>query len=178
MIYPINIKKKIKESRRLKENVRSVASVAAWLEDSIEAMIANQELTISRYLLDSNFGFYVFWSDGFDPDDDCVIHAAANPSYALVAGLKCRNDAEWDGDYMNSPYDPKTGDLYCEDYELRQRDNTKMVAEWLLDDYDSMVELMDNNPEIVIGGLNESKSIKEGLSAKEILEQAKKLLEK
>ena len=79
---------------------------------------------------------------------------------------------------MDSPYDPKTGDLYCEDYELSSRDNTEMVAEWLLEDHNSMLDLMNKNPEIVIGGLKESKSIKEGLSAKEILEQAKKLLEK
>lgn len=216
MIYPINIKKKIKESRHLKENVRSIASVAAWLKDSIAAMTANQELTISRRILDSNFGFYVYWTQGFDIDDDSVIHADADKSYGLVAALKCRNDAEWDGEYMDSPYDPKTGDLYCEDYELSPKDNTEMVAEWLLEDYNSMLDLINNNPEIIIGGLKESKSIKitpdsknreiniedkskagdighpikkglgdrnkklnkEGLSAKEVLEQAKKLLEK
>lgn len=161
MIYPINIKKKIKESRRLKENVRSVASVTAWLKDSIAAMTANQELTISRRILDSNFGFYVYWTQGFDINDDSVIHADADKSYGLVAALKCRNDAEWDGEYMDSPYDPETGDLYCEDYELSPKDNTEMVAEWLLEDYDSMVELMNNNPGTVIGGLKESKSIKE-----------------
>lgn len=161
MIYPINVKKKIKESRHLKENIRSVASVAAWLKDSIAAMTANQELTISRRILDSNFGFYVYWTQGFDINDDSVIHADADKSYGLVAALKCRNDAEWDGEYMDSPYDPKTGDLYCEDYELSPRDNTEMVAEWLLEDYDSMVELMNNNPEIIIGGLKESKSVKE-----------------
>ena len=161
MIYPINIKKKIKESRHLKENVRSVASVAAWLKDSIAAMTANQELTISRRLLDSNFGFYVYWTQGFDIDDDSVIHADADKSYGLVAALKCRNDAEWDGEYMDSPYDPKTGDLYCEDYELSPRDNTEMVAELLLEDYNSMIDLINKNPEIVIGGLKESKSVKE-----------------
>lgn len=169
MIYPINIKKKIKESRRLKENVRSVASVAAWLKDSIAAMTANQELTISRRILDSNFGFYVYWTQGFDINDDSVIHADADKSYGLVAALKCRNDAEWDGEYMDSPYDPETGDLYCEDYELSPKDNTEMVAEWLLEDYDSMVELMNNNPGTVIGGLKESKSIKEAPDADGIL---------
>ena len=163
MIYPINIKKKIKESRHLKENVRSVASVAAWLKDSIAAMTANQELTISRRILDSNFGFYVYWTQGFDINDDSVIHADADKSYGLVAALKCRNDAEWDGEYMDSPYDSETGDLYCEDYELSPNDNTKMVAEWLLEDYNSMIELMNKNPEIIIGGLKESKSIKEDL---------------
>ena len=161
MIYPINIKKKIKESKHLKENVRSVASVAAWLKDSIAAMTENQELTISRRILDSNFGFYVYWTQGFDINDDSVIHADADKSYGLVAALKCRNDAEWDGEYMDSPYDPKTGDLYCEDYELSPKDNTEMVAEWLLEDYNSMIELINNNPEIVIGGLKESKSVKE-----------------
>lgn len=169
MIYPINIKKKIKESRHLKENVRSVASVAAWLKDSIAAMTANQELTISRRLLDSNFGFYVYWTQGFDIDDDSVIHADADKSYGLVAALKCRNDAEWDGEYMDSPYDPKTGDLYCEDYELSPKDNTEMVAEWLLEDYNSMIELINNNPGTVIGGLKESKSIKEAPDADGIL---------
>ena len=161
MIYPINIKKKIKESRHLKENVRSVASVAAWLKDSIAAMTANQELTISRRILDSNFGFYVYWTQGFDINDNSVIHADADKSYGLVAALKCRNDAEWDGEYMDSPYDPKTGDLYCEDYELSPKDNTEMVAEWLLEDYNSMIDLINKNPEIVIGGLKESKSVKE-----------------
>ena len=156
MIYPINTKKKIKESCYLKENVRSVASVAAWLKDSIAAMTANQELTISRRILDSNFGFYVYWTQGFDINDDSVIHADADKSYGLVAALKCRNDAEWDGEYMDSPYDPKTGDLYCEDYELSPRDNTEMVAEWLLEDYNSMIDLINNNPEIIIGGLKES----------------------
>ncbi len=161
MIYPINVKKKIKESRHLKENIRSVASVAAWLKDSIAVMTANQELTISRRILDSNFGFYVYWTQGFDINDDSVIHADADKSYGLVAALKCRNDAEWDGEYMDSPYDPKTGDLYCEDYVLSPKDNTEMVAEWLIEDYDSMIELMNNNPDVVIGGLKESKTIKE-----------------
>lgn len=161
MIYPINIKKKIKESRSLKENVRSVASVASWLKDSIAAMTANQELTISRRILDSNFGFYVYWTQGFDVNDDSVIHADADKTYGLVAALKCRNDAEWDGEYMDCPYDPETGDLYCEDYTLSPKDNTEMVAEWLLDDYDNILDVMNKNPHIIIGGLKESKSFKE-----------------
>jgi hypothetical protein len=161
MIYHINTKKKIKESRHLKEAARSVESVAAWLKDSIAAMTANQELTISRRILDNNFGFYVYWTQGFDANDDSVIHADADKTYGLVAALKCRNDAEWDGDYMDCPYDTETGDLYCEDYELSPKDNTVMVAEWLIEDYESMLDIMDKNPDITIGGLKEAKSITE-----------------
>jgi hypothetical protein len=109
----------------------------------------------------------VFWSDGFDPEDESVLHAAEQPTYALVCGLKCRNDAEWDGYYMDSPYDPETGDLYTEDFEIPANGNYKNIAEWLIDDYNTMINHINNGQ--TIGGLLEAKSIKEAPDADGIL---------
>lgn len=164
MVY--SLKDKINESKLTVESLK-LNSIEGWIKDSVAAMTANEELTISRYFIDENFGFYAFWSDGFDPEDKSVIHATKQPTYALVCGLKCRNDAEWDGDYMDSPYDPKTGDLYTEDFEIPANGNYKNIAEWLIDDYNTMVDHINNGQ--TIGGLLEAKSIKEAPDADGIL---------
>ena len=143
--------------RKIKSLTESYSKneIKNWLKASIDTMQADEEITICRYYMDDSFELCVYWGDGFDPNDSDVIHSKETPTYALVCGLKCRNDSEWDGAYLNSPFDPESNDLYTEDYTIEPNGNLDMLADWLIEDYEDMKLHVSNNDKI--GGLSESK---------------------
>lgn len=133
-------------------------SVSKWLKESVDFMRNNPEYTLCRYTIkrpatlyisgktvvwnieDTKYVFALYWSAGFGSDArDDVLQAPDDPDYALVCGLKLRNDAEWDGYFMDSPWDAATGDVLCDEFSIAPQDDFDVLAQWLCEDYEQML---------------------------------------
>ena len=140
------MKKKLSESIKiaLLESEHNVSDVAKFIEDSVNTL-QTTNYTNCRYILDDQFAIYVGWSDGYDENDDTVIRDSKSPSYGINACIKERNDADWaDLDYLNFPWSVKDGDVWDNSISIGPNTDYTQVAEWLLDDFDSMKEALES----------------------------------
>ena len=56
--------------------------------------------------LNGTLAVCVGWSNGFDPEDETVIHSKTEPTWAICAAIKAwgSDDLRTDLDYIDSPY--------------------------------------------------------------------------
>lgn len=143
-----------KVEKPLKEaSETSVDEVANFIKDSVESLKEGSS-TNNRLKLDDRLAVFVGWSDGYDEDDETVIHNEDEPSYAINAGIKVwTSDDMWtDFDFLNFAYH-KNGDI--EDISLSigpddAKDGYKSVAKWLLDEYESIKDLNISDDGLII----------------------------
>ena len=143
-----------KVEKPLKEaSETSVDEVANFIKDSVESL-KDGSSTNNRLKLDDRLAVFVGWSDGYDEDDETVIHNEDEPSYAINAGIKVwTSDDMWtDFDFLNFAYH-KDGDI--EDISLSigpddAKDGYKSVAKWLLDEYESIKDLNISEDGLII----------------------------
>lgn len=124
----------------IKEEFYDYMEVKNFLKHTIEDLI-DSDAGCSTLELNDRLGVCVGWEDGFDPDDDSVIHSASEPTYGLVAGLKVytSDDMRTDYEWINYPYHADgsvedTGFSIPPDYE-KQLNN---IAEYFGDNFDMM----------------------------------------
>lgn len=124
----------VKEALTEDNEKHPVAEVAEFLKSAVAYMQENEDYTLYKYNLDDKYVLAVYWNDGFEVTDTDVIHSTSQPTYCLVCGVKERNDAEWDGAYLNFPVD-ENGDLLNEEYTISPDEDFNNLAKYLLDDY-------------------------------------------
>ena len=93
--------------------------------------------------LNGTLAVCVGWSDGFDPDDETVIHSKTSPTYAICAAIKAwgSDDLRTDLDYIDSPY-YEDGGVYDTEMTVYPDDKYYLwVATNFLNEFDSMKEL-------------------------------------
>ena len=118
----------------LNEDV-SVDKLAKFIENAVEGLKAG-EGTNYRYKFDDRFALFVGWSEGYDEDDDTVIHSEEDPEFAIVAGIKVwTSDDMWtDFDWLNSPY-LENGDVIDDSMTISPEEDYRRLAQDFLDDY-------------------------------------------
>ena len=87
------------------------------------------------------------WSDGFDPDDETVIHSKTSPTYAICAAIKAwgSDSMRTDLDWIDAPY-YEDGSIYDTEQSISPDQNYKWLAENFLKDYDILKEMdIDKN---------------------------------
>lgn len=93
--------------------------------------------------LNGTLAVCVGWSDGFDPDDETVIHSKTSPTWAICAAIKAwgSDDLGTDLDYINSPY-YEDGSVYDTEMSIYPDDRYYIwVAATLLKEFDFLKEL-------------------------------------
>ena len=112
--------------------------IEKFLTDGKKFMQENKDYTLYKYNIDDTYVFAIYWSEGFDPEDDQVIHSDEYSEYGLVVALKERNDSEWDGNYLDFPVDDE-GNLIAEETLIGEDDDLSELAGYLYDDYRRVV---------------------------------------
>lgn len=152
-----------KEAKDLSEDYdKDAGKIAKFIEDAVNGL-KNGEATNYRYKLDDRLAIFVGWSEGFDEDDETVIHDEEDPEYGIVAGIKVwTSDDMWtDFDYLNFPY-YKNGEVL--DYvtsDISPNVNYTATANLLISLYDKIKDLdIDEDGKII----EDTEEIEEDLS--------------
>lgn len=101
------------------------------IKKAIEDLIA---IDIGCYTikLDNNLAICIGWSDGFDPNDNTIIHSKIKPTFGLVVGIKVytSDDLRIYYDWINYPY--------LENQEVITIEQTISIEE----DYESLIKFL------------------------------------
>lgn len=150
----LNEGKKIEEDKNL-----SASEIQKWVLESIETLTTT-DYTCCEYKLDDDLSLFCGWSDGYDEDDEGMIHSKNNPTWGINVGIKCNHDyMKTDFDYLNAPYDEETGEVWDTSMTLDEGGISESDAQWYIDQYNEIRKSLDAG-EIVL----ESKKIEEGSS--------------
>ena len=121
-----------------KENIEKVVK---FLKESIK-WLKEEDQGCCRFRLSSDLALYCGWQSGYDPEDKTVIHSEEDPEYAIVAGVKVRNDWDYaDYEFLNFPYYEDTGECWNNELSMEPTDGEKEFkqnAKWFLETFVSM----------------------------------------
>lgn len=146
--------KKVEEDKNL-----SASEIQKWVLESIETLTTT-DYTCCEYKLDDDLSLFCGWSDGYDENDEGMIHSKNNPTWGINVGIKCNHDyMKTDFDYLNAPYDEETGEVWDTSMTLDEGGISESDAQWYIDQYNEIRKSLDAG-EIVL----ESKKIEEGSS--------------
>lgn len=141
----------LEESYMITEQVNDnidAEAIANFLAKSVQTLL-NTSYTCCAYKLDDKLSLYVGWTN--DPgsiNETDIIHAPDSPNYIMIAGIKVSTSdyMQTDYDYLNFPYDSKTGEVFDTEYLITTDDDYDTIAKYFIEDYAelSKYELADN----------------------------------
>lgn len=109
---------------------KEIKSAVEWLKE--------QECGCVTLKLDDIFAVCVGWSDGFDPNDETVIHGKPG-TFAIVAAIKAWNsdDMGTDIDWIDAPYF-EDGSAWDDEVLICPNEDYDFVAECFLEDFETL----------------------------------------
>ncbi len=123
----------------VKTLAKEIKAAVKWLKEKDHGCVTLK--------LSGTLAVCIGWSDGFDPDDETVIHSKTSPTYAICAAIKAwggdsmRTDLDW----IDAPY-YEDGSIYETEQSISPDENYKWLAENFLNDYDILKEMdIDEN---------------------------------
>lgn len=101
--------------------------------------------------LDDRLAVCVGWSDGYDENDESLIHSPTEPSWCITAGIKVwtSDSMRTDYDWINSPY-YDDGNVWYNDISISPKENFIECAKWFLEEYQSLSKLTINKNGLII----------------------------
>lgn len=113
---------------------------AKEIKDAVE-WLREQECGCVTLELDDRLAVCVGWTNGFDPDDETVIHGKP-ATYAIVAAIKVwtTDDMRTDIDWIDAPY-YEDGSVYDTEAYISPDENYEWLAKNFLDEFDALKEL-------------------------------------
>lgn len=113
---------------------KEIKNAVKWLKE--------KNLGCVTLKLNGTLAICIGWSDGFDPDDDTVIHSKTSPTYAICAAIKAwgSDSMRTDLDWIDAPY-YEDGGVYDTEQSISPDENYKWLAENFLKDYDILKEM-------------------------------------
>lgn len=118
---------------------KEIKAAVKWLKEEDHGCVTLK--------LDGTLAVCVGWSDGFDPDDETVIHSKTSPNYAICAAIKAwgSDSMRIDLDWIDAPY-YEDGSIYDTEQSISPDQNYKWLAENFLKDYDILKKMdIDEN---------------------------------
>lgn len=123
----------------VKTLVKEIKAAVKWLKEENPGCVTLK--------LNGTLAICVGWSDGFNPDDETVIHSKTSPTYAICAAIKAwgSDSMRTDLDWIDAPY-YEDGSIYDTEQSISPDQNYKWLAENFLKDYDILKEMdIDEN---------------------------------
>ena len=130
--------------RYIKATTNSVSDLAKFIKESVDNLLAGTA-TNNQYKLDNDWAVYVGWSEGFDENDESVIHDDKYPEWAICTKIATTHEAVWaDYDFCDMPYNEKTGDVWDTDMAISPEESYPNTAAWLLDEYNELIRQIES----------------------------------
>ena len=113
---------------------KEIKSAVEWLKE--------EDCGCVTLKLNGTLAVCVGWSDGFDPNDETVIHSKTEPTWAICAAIKAwgSDDLRTDFDWINAPY-YEDGSVYDTEMSIYPGENYEWLAEDFLKEFDTLKEL-------------------------------------
>ena len=113
---------------------KEIKSAVEWLKE--------EDCGCVTLKLNGTLAVCVGWSDGFDPDDETVIHSKTEPTWAICAAIKAwgSDDLGTDLDWISAPY-YEDGSVYDTEMSIYPDENYEWVATNFLNEFDALKEL-------------------------------------
>lgn len=114
---------------------KEIRSAVEWLKE--------EDCGCVTLKLNGTLAVCVGWSDGFDPDDDTVIHSKSSPTCAICAAIKAwgSDDLRTDLDYIDAPY-YEDGSVYDIEQSIYPDDEDyAWLATHFLNEFDILKEM-------------------------------------
>lgn len=128
------------DSQTLNEAYVTAGAIANEIRDAVE-WLKEEQTGCSTYKLDNRLAICTGWSDGYDPEDEHVIHDDGNGygTWAIVAGIKVwtSDDLRTDYDFINYPYF-ESGDVWDTGVSISPNEDYNELADWFLKEYTEM----------------------------------------
>lgn len=162
-------KKSVKESRKVRNISKNslkedwdVDSLANEIKDAVEWLKENQE-GCSTIKLDNRLAVCVGWLDGYNPNNNSVIHAEDDPTWAINAGIKVwtSDSMRTDFGYINAPYDADTGDVWDTDVSISPDEDYASLVSYFEKEYDKMKEYEIEKDGKIVGKWDEDEDEEE-----------------
>lgn len=123
----------------VKTLAKEIKAAVKWLKEEDRGCVTLK--------LNGALAVCIGWSDGFNPDDETVIHSKTSPTYAICAAIKAwgSDSMRIDLDWIDAPY-YEDGSIYDTEQSISPDQNYKWLAENFLKDYDILKEMnIDEN---------------------------------
>lgn len=120
----------------------TIETLAKGIESAVE-WLKTEDCGCVTLKLDDRLAVCVGWSDGFDPEDETVIHSKTEPTWAICAAIKAwgSDDLRTDLDYIDAPY-YEDGSVYDTEMTVYPDDKYYLwVATNFLNEFDTLKEL-------------------------------------
>ena len=119
----------------------TIKTLAEDIKSAVEWLRA-QECGCVTLKLDDRLAVCVGWSEGFDPDDETVIHSKENSIYALCAEIKVwtSDDLRTDLDWIDAPY-YEDDSVYETEIQIVPDEDYLWLAKYFLNEFDTLKEL-------------------------------------
>ena len=120
-------------------------TLAKEIESAVE-WLRKQERGCVTLKLNGTLAVCVGWSEGFDSDDELVIHGKPT-TYAIVAALKIwpTDDMRTDIDWIDAPR-YEDGSVYDAVWSISPNDDYEQIASYFLKEFDTLKDLgIDEN---------------------------------
>ena len=113
--------------------------LAKKIKEAVE-YFEQDETGCYTFKLDDKLAICVGWSDGYDVTDTGVIHSKTEPTWCVNAGIKVwtSDSMRTDYDFINSPYDEGTGDVWDTGMSISPFENYEELADYFLTEYEAM----------------------------------------
>ena len=117
----------------VKTLAKEIKAAVKWLKEEDHGCVTLK--------LDGTLAVCVGWSDGFDPEDETVIHSKTEPTWAICAAIKAwgSDDLGTDFDWINAPY-YEDGSVYDTERSISPNENYEWLAENFLNECNILKE--------------------------------------
>ena len=158
------------------EDAEDGNEIAEFLKDSVEWLI-DEQMGCSTYKLNDRLGICVGWQDGFDANDEDVIHSSDEPTWAIVAGIKVytSDDMRTDYDWISYPYFAN-GDTVDTSVSVSPNEDYDKLANYFVGEFDDMKDWEIEEDGLVIESDNgeEDADVEESCNSNECKELTEK----
>lgn len=133
--------------RRIRESMDDydVNEIAKWIKRTVRWLVS-EDCGMGTYDLEHGLAICVGWLDGYDENDETVVHSVSDPSWAIVAGIKVPSSdyMSTDFEFVNFPYFDN-GDVWDAMLSIEPNEDYKYLARYLLEEYHDIVKYLDEH---------------------------------
>lgn len=147
--------------RKVLKEALGRGDLASFIKNAVEGLKAG-EATNYRYKIDGRLAVFVGWSEGYDSDDEGIIHSVEDPTYAITIGIKVwTSDDMWtDFDWLNFPYE-KDGEVLDNSEAVSVNYDANKLARSMYQNYDALKGFKIAEDGEILKDDNEKKPVKE-----------------